>query len=250
MAILLFIFALLIGDVCTTVFETTPSPLIVSLGDTGKLVGQVFSLRDQCYSGNSILTIITNLGFVNSSQTNLTTIANDQMSTINFSSIATGFDLTGSLDLSASPAAELSVLLNLNVSSLVVTALVTLNNTDLANLNTQLLSLSATLSGLQTSITQASLTFTPINPTNTEAANAVIDIKSRIGTVIGLISALTGTSGSIYSIQVSVGSMAGNISKLHDDTITLQDSMIPMPGIYNQSIVGLGWFSGNSSKNV
>ena len=64
-AIAFFSVALLVGDVCSAVFDYSPPPIIETLGNVdSQVVEQLITLRDHCSTNNSLLTIVDNLGLL------------------------------------------------------------------------------------------------------------------------------------------------------------------------------------------
>jgi hypothetical protein len=64
-AVVFFSVALVVGDVCSAVFDYSPPPIIETLGQVdSQLVDQLITLRDHCSTNNSLLTIVDNLGLL------------------------------------------------------------------------------------------------------------------------------------------------------------------------------------------
>jgi hypothetical protein len=87
--ILFLLLAAVMGDVCTLVFDTRPSPL----AQFNPTIGAAVDAIDSCYAGVSLLSVVgsLNLGF-NSSQLNMSSIARAEINKFNLTSMA-NFDL-------------------------------------------------------------------------------------------------------------------------------------------------------------
>lgn len=92
-AIIFLLFSLILGDVCTLVFDENPSslgavlrapPLNNNMISTNESFGAVFH---KCVTGSSLLDVASSFGF-NSSSFNFSSIANDKISGVNFDKIS------------------------------------------------------------------------------------------------------------------------------------------------------------------
>jgi hypothetical protein len=88
--ILFLVLTVLVGDLCTVVFDTKPSPL----NSIDPLFGKVLNAVDSCYSGASLLNVVGSLQIqgLNASQLNLSQMARTEIDKFNISSM-TQFDL-------------------------------------------------------------------------------------------------------------------------------------------------------------
>jgi hypothetical protein len=250
MALLFFLIALVLGDVCTNVFETTPSPIATALGSDGAMINNIFVLRNNCSSGASILQAAEQMGYL-TSDTSLSTQANKQINNVNFSKISDGFNLDNMIDLSNSPTSQLSTLTSLNLSTLNTTQLDTMRFTTLPLLSSQLVNVSTSLTTLNSSLTATLLTFTPTGQVYPVTANAVADLQSRITSVVAIITTIVANgTGTIPSLITQVTYMSGNITVLKSQASTLITTANNIPGYYNMSIDSLHYFANNATKNV
>lgn len=222
LAILLFLLALVLGDVCTNVFEISPSPIATALGSSGVILNNVFILRNNCTNGVSILQAGINMGYINADNFSLTTLANNQLNSVNFSGIANGFNLGNTIDLSSTPTAKLSVLTSLDLSTLNTTQLDTLQFTTLPSLSNQLGSIFSALGALSTALSPSMITYTPPTAIIATQDAAVTDLRSRILNMQNLITTLTTNgTGTIPLLIAQVGVLSATITSVKSQATAL-----------------------------
>lgn len=247
-AVLFFIMALILGDTCSALFENTNT--LAKLGSTGTTISQALSVKNSCTNGESILQAAIRLNLVSGDGSNLTKLAQGQIEGIDFSSVATGFDLSSQINLSGSPTSKLSVLTSIDLSSLNVTALGTLQNTTLVSLKTQLSTLATDLATLRSALVSGQLTFSAAQ-NGADENNAVTNLQSRILTTITNINGLTVSgTGTIDILGSAVFSLANNILSVKEATTTLINNANLVPGYYTTAIASLNTFANQSVTNV
>lgn len=221
MTIFLFIFALVFGDVCASIFEFSPPPIINALdASLGKTITQVFDARDRCVAEQSLIQIASEVGLVNASTVDVKKLASDKINEIDFSGLATNFNVSSAVSLTDSPTNQLSALVNLDLSGLTTSSLDSLT-TSLDNLDTQLSNLKTTLTSLSSGLAAGQLTFNPSSPSAATQTAAVDDLKARIAVVVALIDGLR-PSGKIATGVSGTASFSTSITNLQSTAQTLK----------------------------
>jgi hypothetical protein len=241
LAIILCVTALVFGDVCTSVFEFNPPPVIKALEtNTGNLITKAFTARDRCVANISIITIAGDLGLVDSSQVNVTKLASEQIDSVDFGGLATGFNLASSLSLSNSPTTLLNALINLDTTGLV--------GTNFDSLATSLTNVVTSLNALRASMESArngAKTFTRNGVTQSEAETDFNSRSTNLDTTLnGIITSInTFTTTTIPSLKNSVNSLRSSAD-------ILKTNAAGIPYYYGNATVALNTFSSNASTNV
>lgn len=208
LAVIMFILALIFGDVCSSVFDYTPAPILQGLDTaTAASISQITTLRDQCSSNLSIVTIASNLNLVTANSVNITLQVDTQVALIDFSGISS-FNLGPLVVMTPLPAQDYAQLTSLDTSALVATSLSALA-TDLNNLKTALNTLKTNVDGTSGGPFTAS-------PNNAAVqAAAASDYATKITAMDSSINALTTTtSGTIDTMNAAVTSMSNLVTTL------------------------------------
>ncbi|KAJ3258984.1 hypothetical protein HK103_003125 [Boothiomyces macroporosus] len=223
-AIVMFVLALVLGDVCYVVFETNP-PLIANSSALSpsmqQSINEFSTARTQCAQNASLITIAVNLGLINSSQVNITSQASTQINSLNFSSLSNGWNLNSVLTLSNSPTSQLSNLTSLDLSGLNLTALNTLANTTLPNLKTNLISLNNSLPA-PSQVNQTLFTYQPGSPNSSDITNSINQFNSQVANAQTLIGQLANSGGIIDQLISSTNTMGDQVTTLKTSVNTLQ----------------------------
>jgi hypothetical protein len=82
----------LIGDVCTSVFDSRPMSLLPASGALTIQLNQFVEIIDSCYTNGSLIDIIQSTGLVSSGMLNISGLASAQLDTLDFSSVS-DFDI-------------------------------------------------------------------------------------------------------------------------------------------------------------
>ncbi|KAI8906310.1 hypothetical protein EDD86DRAFT_240622 [Gorgonomyces haynaldii] len=250
-AFILFLVALVFGDVCGVLFETQPSPLGVALQT--QYLDYLFTVRQNCSNGISILKIVTNMGFIDAQSINLTKLASDQINTLNFSSV-TSFDLSSSISLSNSPTSQLSSLTSIDLSTLNTTNIDTLRQTTLPNLVTALTTLRTSLNSLYSSVATGDIALSS-GTANSDLTSALSDLKTRIQRQVTILdNAINSGNSATYNIP----SMISTLDTLSDTVNVLKNTTIPnavslantLPSYYGNASTALGVFSSHAQTNI
>jgi hypothetical protein len=251
MGILFFILALSIGDVCTSTFETYPPPLAPLLKAAAKFdITDALTIKKNCTEGQSILQIANNLNLLDSNSS-FRYQANKEIDKVNFSSIATGFNLDDQINLSDSPTSKLTVLTSLDLSTLNTTQLVTLRDVTLPQLSTELTTIKTLLVTLGSTVTTSGLISLPGSQSVDTMNAALVDLKARITVTTNKIDLLVKSgNGTIPLLIVQVNNMATNIDTVKTQAVTLIAFGKQIPTYYNNSMRGLRWFSNNATVNL
>jgi hypothetical protein len=212
--------------------------------NTGRVVTQAFSFRDQCVANVSLITIAGDLGFVNQTQVNVTKLAFDQIDVVDFSSLTSSFNLSQSLSLSNSPTAQLNNLLNLNTSELSASGFDTLNSS-LAGVIT-------TLNTLKTSMATARAATAP---TKVFTLSGGVTFGQADADFIARSTAIDTTIDSIIaSIETfrttTISNLKTSIDGLRTSADGLKTNALTVPTYYDAAMVGITTFSTNASNNV
>lgn len=238
---------------CSAVFETSPSPLAVSLGSEKRdYINDIFIIRKNCSDGVSILQSVLDRGILGQNAS-LSYQANQQINSVNFSNIATGFSIDDQINLSAQPANQLKVLTSLDLSNFNTTQLDILKNTTLPTLHTQLVLIKSSLIFLNSTITSESLTYKFLLPQNTspQLNASVSDMQSRITSVCSIITQMTqNDTGTIPNLILQVGYMISNITFIKSEAVNLINTANTIPNYYNSSFTSLRYFANNATRNV
>ncbi|KAJ8327307.1 hypothetical protein QVD99_008140 [Batrachochytrium dendrobatidis] len=252
LALILYISAMLIGDACSLTFDYSPPPISIALDPfTQTSVNNVFILRDQCKQNQSLLTIATNLGYLNASSINMTKIASDQLESLDFSPIANSWNLSSSISINPSPTQKLSALTSLDTTGLNVTTLNNISTNALPALRNALTNLRDVYNvAITTSNGNSGLTFSPSSQAAAVVNAGYADFVSKLTTRRDALNAFLAVNGSIDQMQNSITSMISSVQSLNTSTHNAINNANTIPGYYNSSISSLGYFSGNATNNL
>lgn len=205
LAIIMFLVAVMIGDVCSSVFDYSPAPILGGLPSGGAYdgVNYIMLLRDQCSAGYSILTVSVNMGLVKASDIDTTALCNSVIDAVDFSPLG-DIDLSSLVVFTPDPATILTPLKNLDLSRLNATSLNTLVNTTLPALKSSLVAISAALSASYVS----SLS---VGATN---ATATADYNTKKQSMITTLTSYTTSGGIIDQIAILGTAMSTGITNL------------------------------------
>ncbi|KAI8901468.1 hypothetical protein BC833DRAFT_577806 [Globomyces pollinis-pini] len=241
-AILFFILALVVGDVCTSVFEIKPSPLAQALPPAmGSQINQIIDIRDKCANNVSIVTIVGDMGLFDTSQFNISKLAAPQIDKLDITSLTSSLSDT-SVGSGTDPTDNLNTLVNIDLSSLSTTSLTSIKDTTLPQLQT-------TINNLNTAIGQL------VNPPDSfltvngglNVATAKADFDSRIGT---LQSTLTGLTPVITSITGNIDTMIADVTTIRTSITAIQGEATSIGTYYNGAIDGINTFKTGATTNV
>ncbi|KAJ3301908.1 hypothetical protein HDV03_000236 [Kappamyces sp. JEL0829] len=211
--LLMFILAILFGDVCSSVFDYTPPPINSGLPSAfAQNINQIMALRDQCSQNVSILNIAINLGMVDSSSIDISSLVAVQINAADFSSIGT-LSLADVVTMSPTPSSLLSPLTSLDLSTMTSTSLSTFK-TDLGTLRTNLNTLSTSITTNQGSAT--------VNLVTGTLANAQADFANTVTTYVSNINAMTTSGGYIDQLIAYADANIAKIASLKSDLTTTQ----------------------------
>ncbi|KAJ3319622.1 hypothetical protein HDV06_006184 [Boothiomyces sp. JEL0866] len=222
-AIIMFILALVLGDVCYLIFETSPPAIGSALtADMKQYVNEFSTARTQCAQNASLITIAVNMGLINSSQVNITSQASTQINALNFTSLSSGWNLNNVLSLSNSPTSQLSTLTNLDLSSLNLTALNTLANTTLPNMKSNLITLNNSFP-TGSNVNQSIFTYhSGGSPAASDVTLSISQFNSQVTNAQTLIGQLANAGGIIDQLIASTNTMGSQITTLKNNVDTLQ----------------------------
>ncbi|KAI8929060.1 hypothetical protein BC831DRAFT_509523 [Entophlyctis helioformis] len=100
LAFILFITTLVIGDVCGVVFDYSPPPIASGLdSNLRSTINNVFTFRDKCMENKSMITIASELNLIDAASVNMTKLAGDQLNGLDFTPIASSWDISTSISL-------------------------------------------------------------------------------------------------------------------------------------------------------
>ncbi len=209
-AILLIICAVLFGDMCSSVFEYAPPPILAGVDSTSaSAVNQLMALRDQCSSNVSILNIATDLKMISASSINITGLMKTEIEKTNFSSMYTLLDLASVVTMNPVPSILLTPLTILDLNTLVSTTYSTLL-TDLETLRTD-------LSSYSTNIGNSGAMITETLGTN---ANALAHFNGLVSGLVAQITAITTSGGLIDQIKAQVQKCIDQITAMKSELTT------------------------------
>ena len=193
---------------CTVLFvDRTQGPLN-SLGMKAT-VDQAFDFRDQCYQNYSALQAATNLNVISASSVNLTKLAQDQISNVDFSSLTTWNSAyvshvqfcthknRSSVALSVSPSSKVGPLTSINLATLDVTSLDSAINTNIPSLLADLNTIKTALTSAKTSAVIGDLTTTNVNGNSALEALCVTAYQANLQTVLDQVNTLIAQSNSL-----------------------------------------------------
>ena len=204
LAVIMFLVAVMIGDVCSSVFDFSPAPILNGLPTGGAYdgVNYIMLLRDQCSAGYSILTVSVNMGLVKASDIDTTALCNSVIDVVDFSPLG-NIDLSSLVVFTPDPATILTPLKNLDLSGLSATSLNTLVNTTLPALKSSLVAISAALNASAVS------TFTGVT-----SAAATADYTTKKQSMMTTLTSYTTSGGIIDQIATLGTTMSTGITNL------------------------------------
>ena len=222
LALILFIFAIILGDVCSNIFDVHPSPLATTLGNMTSSINKVFIIQENCVAGKSIMKSLFELDILDQNSANLTILASNQINTLDFNSV-TGFNISNVLDLSASPSTMLAPLIGLNLAGLSTTSLTTATS-KLDSIRAGLVSLKTTV---DSTLAVGGLTFSPNPAASGDDTKALNDMQDRLNTDaiaitngISLIDAMK-TKITTLSTLISTTQNRANLAIVYDFNLDL-----------------------------
>lgn len=184
-------------------------------------ITDALTIKKNCTEGQSILQIANNLNLLDSNSS-FRYQANKEIDKVNFSSIATGFNLDDQINLSDSPTSKLTVLTSLDLSTLNTTQLVTLRDVTLPQLSTELTTIKTLLVTLGSTVTTSGLISLPGSQSVDTMNAALVDLKARITVTTNKIDLLVKSgNGTIPLLIVQVNNMATNIDTVKTQAVTL-----------------------------
>nr|KAJ3421224.1 hypothetical protein HK105_004175 [Polyrhizophydium stewartii] len=257
LALVLFIVALAIGDVCSAVFDYSPPPISNGLSaDMKTQVINVFSFRDQCGQNKSLLDIAVNLKLVDAASVDMTTLASNQLNSIDFTPIANSWNIGSSISLSQSPTSALSSVTSFSTNGISTSGLSNLHSSGIPALRTAITNLK---NGFDAAITNANsnsgLTFTPAGASaadQTAAYTAFMALLQSRSAALGAF--LTATTGTLDSMDATVQDMITKINTLVSDTNTMIVSLISnansIPALYTSATNSLTQFASDASTSI
>lgn len=201
LAIIIFILAVVFGDVCSSVFEYSPAPILEGLDSSfGEPVLQLTLLRDECSNNVSIIQVAVDVKLVRSDEVNITLQLDKTVNLVNLTSIA-NFTLEPLVWLrnatpSVTPSVIVDPLSNLDLGLLQSSSVdpkILSTNSDLDTITSSLTSVSVQVSSLAS--THSGFFYDPDNTGQRNIANSdynsrSADIISEISIVLGEITAL------------------------------------------------------------
>ena len=203
LAVVLFILSIMIGDVCSSVFDISPAPVLNGLPSGGLYdgVSTILMLRDQCSANYSILTIAVNTNLISAESIDTTQLCNNAIDAVDFSPLG-NIDLSSLVVFSPDPATILTPLKNLNLSNLNAASLDILVNYTLPALKSNLTSLFLAINS----------TFVQSSQANISSADA--DFLSRKTSLNNIIEKYISTNGIIDTISGYGSSMSAKMVAL------------------------------------
>lgn len=220
LALFLVILTFVLGDICSLIFDYSPAPISQGLDNsTQTMINNVFSFRQQCLQNVSLIQIAVNLGYLDGSSVNLTSKATDAINGLDFSTIATSWNVSSAISLSNNPTSQLANLTSLNLNSLNTTSVTSLQ-TSLTQLKTAVAGIVTALQGLITDVNVNAGTLTITG--GLSVASVRTDLVSRINTEITRLQAISNSGGQVDIATALATYMSGNITALNSSTASLQ----------------------------
>lgn len=238
LAVLMFILAIVFGDICSSVFDYTPAPILSGLNDgLYDGVNNILLLRDQCSANYSMLTVAVNMKLVSAESIDTTQLCSSAINAVDFSPLG-NINLASLVVFSPDPATILSPLKNLDLSQLNASSLNTLVNTTLPALNSSLIAISAALNASTIGST-----------VNIAAATSDYTIKKE--TVNSKITSYTKSGGLIDQISTTATLISAGILSLPGKWATVNASSYgPATSYYSQAQTNMGKYQDSTSADL
>jgi hypothetical protein len=213
LAVIMFIFAIIIGDVCSSVFDYTPAPIMRGLpsGGASEGVNYLMLLRDQCSANYSILTVTVNMGLVKEADIDTTVLVGSVIDAVDFSPLG-DIDLSSLVVFSPDPATILTPLKDLDLSLLNAASLNTLVNTTLPALKSSLIAISSALNASYVA-------------SATNNASAPADYAAKKESINTLLTRYTYSGGIIDQITAAGAAISTGINSLPGQWAALNVSL-------------------------
>lgn len=203
------------GDVCTLVFDTTPSPF----ASISPIIANAMVAVDDCYTGSSLLEVVGRLGVVNETQTNVTKMASDKIDTFDFGAVSS-FNLGNIVNLSDNPTSQTAVITSLDLTGLRTTELDDIHNTNVPQIFTNFETLYFIMIDLKDNAAITDLNFA--NTTPQEEAQGFTDYLAELDAIIAVITNILDTAGNLDRIDTASVSIASGINDIKASTVDLK----------------------------
>lgn len=181
---------------CTVAFSKNATGVLASSN-------QIVGIFDDCYANSSLFVVVANANLLNSSSTNFSKLASEQINSLNFSSAGT-FDIGSVLNLADSPTDQLSSLQSVDLTAVNVTSLNWIITSGVPDLMTGIIALNSSLAIINTN---AAITLA----NGADSVQANIDFHNAMSVIFNLINSLANQSGQLYTINLTSTNLVTNI---------------------------------------
>jgi hypothetical protein len=206
LAIITFILAVVFGDICSSVFEYTPAPILKGIDSSfGAPIVQLTTLRDECSNNISIIQVAVDVKLVQSESVNITLQLDNTIGAVNLTEIAI-FNLEPLVWLNDTPSNLVNRLTILDLSLLASSSVdpkITSANSYLSSISNALNLVSAEVNSLKTDRTR--FVYNPENVNKTLAhTNYDARATAMISTIASVVTDISNLQNKLNNYQTAL----------------------------------------------
>ncbi|KAI8895022.1 hypothetical protein BC833DRAFT_602741 [Globomyces pollinis-pini] len=250
LAILFTVLAFSMGDVCVSVFETSPPAIAKALDkQTGDTIIKAMNAKGKCLNDGSLLDVVSDLGYISSSMLNFTAAADTQLKKVDLLQITKNLN-TDSITSQESPESQLVALTSIDLTVFDPSSLEEVRVDTLPSLVQELEGLIQRLNDVkQQASDNPNIAFNIIS--GSYQPTVLSSFLSTVDATIDQINVIIEpSSGNVRIIDDEIAVLIERIMNGRDSVETLQINGEMIQPIYDDSIVSLTKFVNHAKSNV